>query len=273
MTELQQVKEASAFILKQTKLRPKISLTLGSGLGNFVDAIEKDIVIPFSEIPHFQSPGVEGHGGKLIVGHAEEKEVFVFQGRIHYYEGHSLNDVVLPTRTIINAGAETLVLTNSAGGILDEMSPADLMIINDHINFSGHNPLIGPNTEEFGPRFPDMSHVYDSDLNKQMEEAFKKVNVPHHTGIYCWMSGPSYETPAEIQMLKKMGVGAAGMSTVPEAIVARHMGAKVCGVSCITNLAAGISPDELSHDEVTENAGKASKNFSRFLSCFIGNLS
>ena len=264
--------ETKDFLQQKTESRPKTGIVLGSGLGEFANGLEKDFEIPISEIPNFVPPTVEGHGGKLIFGRLNGQDLAVLQGRVHFYEGHTMDEVTFPVRTLGLLGVKTLILTNSAGGILDGMNPADLMVITDHINLMGTNPLIGTNLEELGPRFPDMSECYKVRLVEKMRESFDRIGISYHEGVYCGLTGPSYETPSEIQHLKKIGGGAAGMSTVPEAIAANHMGINVCGVSCITNLAAGISSEKLSHDEVTENAAKAAGNFSKFLTDFITNL-
>lgn len=266
---MSQVDTTVEFIRSKTNLKPTVGIVLGSGLGKFADSMEIDCKIPYDDIPNFAPPTVEGHNGNLIFGKIGELELAVLQGRVHFYEGHSMEKVIFPVRALRKAGVETLILTNSAGGMLPEMQPAELMIITDHINMMGTNPLIGPNNSDFGPRFPDMSNAYDSTLIELMELAFSNLNLKFHKGVYAGLTGPSYETPAEIKYLQTIGAGAAGMSTVPESIAANHMGMKVAGVSCITNLAAGISPNKLSHDEVTENANKAAASFMSFLKEFF----
>ena len=272
MSTLEKLKETCDYVRSKSSLTPEIGIVLGSGLGDFVDAVTVDVSIPYSEIPHFVPPSVVGHGGDLVIGQLNGKSLAILKGRVHYYEGHSMDQVIFPVRSLGQLGVKTLILTNSAGGMLEGMQPADLMIIEDHINLMGTNPLIGNNEEELGPRFPDMTDCYKKHLIEKMKSTFQKLSLKHHSGVYCGLTGPSYETPAEIRYLKTIGAGAAGMSTVPEAIAANHMGIDVCGVSCITNLAAGISPEKLSHDEVTENAAKAAENFKVFLKTFISEL-
>ncbi|MCB0386578.1 MAG: purine-nucleoside phosphorylase, partial [Bdellovibrionales bacterium] len=226
----------------------------------------------FSDLPHFPPPTVDGHPGKLLLGRLGETPVAVLQGRIHYYEGHSPEDVVLPTRVLAGLGVETLILTNAAGGLNPKMKPGDFMVLNDHINLMGYNPLRGKNIEEWGPRFPDMSEVYDLDLRRKLITLLNQLGVSFHEGVYCGVSGPTYETPAEVRYLGKIGGGAVGMSTVSEALAARHMGLKVVGISCITNLAAGISPHPLTHEEVKETAKMVEAQFSQFLRSFVEGL-
>jgi purine-nucleoside phosphorylase len=272
MSAIEKISNANKFINKIFGETPRIGIVLGSGLGDFVKSLKVLAEISYDDIPGFPAPTVEGHNGKLVFAKVGKNLTVIMQGRVHFYEGHPLADVVFPIRVLCSLGIENLILTNAAGGILPGMQPADLMIIEDHINMTGHNPLMGPNIKDLGPRFPDMTEAYDRGLIKKLEASFKNQGLKPHKGVYCWMTGPSYETPAEIRHLKIIGGGAVGMSTVPEAIVAHHMGVKVAGISCITNLAAGISPEKLNHDEVTENAGKAAKNFSNVLSDFISNL-
>lgn len=268
-TQIQKLTEAVNHIKTRTPIKPKVGVILGSGLGAFVKELRTEVVIPYSEIPHFLPPTVDGHSGNLIVGHIGGKDIVVLQGRNHYYEGHSLESVVFPTRTLALMGIETLVLTNSAGGFGDTMSAGDFMIIEDHINLMGANPLMGPNIKELGPRFPDMSEAYDRKLIALMENIFNTQNTRYHKGIYCGVTGPTYETPAEVRMLKLLGGKAVGMSTVPESIAANHLGLRVAALSCITNLAAGISSRKLDHQEVTEMAKKVEQKFCSFLKEFI----
>lgn len=250
-------------------MKPRIGVVLGSGLGAFVREIKVETTIPFRDIPHFIPPTVEGHSGNLIFGKLGSHDLALLQGRIHYYEGHSMETVVFPTRTLALLGCEILVLTNSAGGFGDTMQAGDFMIIEDHINLIGTNPLMGPNIKELGPRFPDMTEAYDRSLIALMEKTFDKQGTRYHKGIYCGVSGPTYETPAEVRYLKMIGGKAVGMSTVPEAIAANHLGLRVAALSCITNLAAGVSRKKLSHDEVTETAKQVEQQFSSFLRDFI----
>ena len=249
-----------------------MGLVLGSGLGAFVDQIQIDATLPYDEIPGFIAPTVEGHGGRLILGHAAGVPIACLQGRIHYYEGHSMAAVVHPVRTIAMLGIEILMLTNSAGGLDPNMNPGDFMIIDDHINLMGDNPLKGPNIAQLGPRFPDMSEAYDRKLNDRMSEILTKRNIRHSRGIYCAVSGPTYETPAEVRYLQQIGGRAVGMSTVPESIAGNHLGLRVCALSCVTNPAAGIAKHKLSHEEVTQTAKQVSEKFSGFLTEFISTL-
>lgn len=262
---LKKLQQTIDYIRSQTGFKPKIGVVLGSGLGAFVKEIKVECQIPYKEIPHFTPPSVEGHSGNLIFGTLHGKSIVILQGRVHYYEGHDMDSVVYPIRTLSLLGVETLLLTNSAGGMGDAMSAGDFMIIEDHINLMGCNPLIGPNIKELGPRFPDMTEAYDKKLNKIMVEIFEKHKIRYHRGSYCGVTGPTYETPAEIRFMKLIGGQAVGMSTVPETIAANHMGVRVGAISCITNLAAGLSNKRLSHEEVTETAARVQKDFNLFL--------
>lgn len=264
--------EAVKYIRTQTAVKPQIGIILGSGLGAFVDQVQVSCKISYNDIPHFMSTTVEGHKGNLIFGTLGNKNVVILQGRNHYYEGHSMESVVFPTRTLALLGIETLILTNSAGGFGDTMQAGEFMIIEDHINLMGINPLMGPNIKELGPRFPDMTEAYDHSLIEKMEKIFQKMATKYHKGIYCGVSGPTYETPAEVRYLKLLGGKAVGMSTVPEAIAANHLGLRVGALSCITNLAAGISRQKLSHEEVTETAKKVEQKFSDFMRQLIESL-
>ncbi len=266
---LDRLKEAKDFIFNQQNLQPDIAITLGSGLSDFVSQIQNPIFIDYKEIPGFSTTSVEGHPGKMVFGTINDKKLCVLQGRVHFYEGHSLDEVCFATRLMKFIGCSQIILTNSSGGMLDQMQAGDFMIIEDHINLTGQNPLIGPNLKEFGPRFPDMSEVY-SKMNVQLlEKIFTEKNYRFHKGIYCGVTGPSYETPAEIKYMKTIGGGAVGMSTVPEAIAAKHIGLEVCGLSCITNLASGISKTPLTHEEVKEEAALAAQKFNEVLTDLV----
>jgi len=269
---IKKLNSAKEFIKSKLSLTPDIAITLGSGLSDFVNQLSDITAIDYKDIPNFPRTSVEGHPGKLVFGKIQEKTICVLQGRVHFYEGHSLEDVCFATRLMSFLGSQLLILTNSSGGILDGMKPGDLMIIEDHINLTGQNPLIGKNLNELGPRFPDMSEIYDKKLIKTLESTFKEKSYTYKKGIYCGVSGPSYETPAEIRYLKSIGGGAVGMSTVPEAIVAKHMGLKVCGLSCITNLAAGLSRNPLTHEEVKHEAALAAEKFNDVLTGFIAKI-
>ncbi|XGC80819.1 purine-nucleoside phosphorylase [Bdellovibrio bacteriovorus] len=269
---LEDLQETVSFIRTKTSAKPKIGVVLGSGLGAFVKDVEVEATIPYKEIPHFSPPTVEGHSGNLIFGKVGGQSIAILQGRNHFYEGHPMSSVVFPVRTLAMLGVETLILTNSAGGFGESMQAGDFMIIEDHINLMGTNPLMGPNIKELGPRFPDMTEAYDKRLISIMEQLLQKQGTRYHKGIYCGVSGPTYETPAEVRYLKLIGGKAVGMSTVPETIAANHLGLRVAALSCITNLAAGISNHKLSHSEVTETAKRVEIEFSSFLREFIGQL-
>jgi purine-nucleoside phosphorylase len=243
--------EAAAAVRARTPLRPAIGVVLGSGLGAFADALEEAVAVPFGEIPHFPASTVAGHGGALVVGRSRGVPVAVMKGRVHFYEGYPLDEVVFPVRVLARLGVGTLVLTNAAGAINPAFAPGDLMVIEDHVNLLG-NPLRGPNEEALGPRFPDMSEAYDRKLRDLAEAACRAAGAPCRRGVYVAMTGPSYETPAEIRMARTLGADAVGMSTVPEAIAARHAGLRVVALSCLTNMAAGVTDRKLDHREVLE---------------------
>lgn len=256
-------------ICPPSKLKPRIAVVLGSGLGSFVNQVDVEAAIPYTDIPGFIPPSVDGHKGRLILGHVRGIPIVVLQGRIHFYEGHSMSTVAHPVRTAALLGCEVMVLTNSAGGLDPSMRPGDFMIIDDHINLMGDNPLKGPNIKEFGPRFPDMTEAYDRKLSTKMNEVLTAMKVKFYRGVYCGVSGPTYETPSEVRYLQMLGGKAVGMSTVPETIAANHLGLRVCALSCITNLAAGLSQNKLSHEEVTETARAVEAKFGQFLVDFI----
>jgi purine-nucleoside phosphorylase len=251
---------------------PKTGFILGSGLGEFADQLTSKKIIPFKDIPHFKKPNVVGHSGEIVFGKIGNIPVVAMKGRIHFYEGHSVEEVVYPVRTLGQLGIETLVVTNSSGGLKPTMKPGEFMVIEDHINLTGQNPLIGRNDDSLGPRFPDMSEAYDKKLSQKMLAVLKKIKVKHSKGVYCGVLGPCYETPAEVKFLQKIGGGAVGMSTVLEVIAAKHMGLKVVGLSCITNSAAGILDKPLNHKEVTDAAQKATKDFIKALTEFTKSL-
>jgi purine-nucleoside phosphorylase len=254
-------KKAVAYIEPKLTEKPTIGLVLGSGLGVLADEIADPVVIPYSEIPGFTASTVVGHKGQLVIGKLEGKQVVAMQGRFHYYEGHSLDSVVFPIRVMKLLGVETIIVTNAAGGINESYRPGDLMLIRDHINMTFRNPLIGPNDESFGVRFPDMSEAYSRQLRSLAREVAAEQGIELQEGVYVGLLGPSYETPAEIRMLRILGGDAVGMSTVPEVIVARHMNMKVLGISCISNMAAGILEQPLSHEEVMETTEKVKTQF------------
>jgi purine-nucleoside phosphorylase len=269
---LQNLKESVDFIRTLTKIKPRVGVTLGSGLAGFAKDVKTEAVIPYKDIPHFFPPSVEGHPGQMILGHVGDVPVVVLQGRIHYYEGHSMEQVVYPTRVLAQLGIQKLILTNAAGGLSEFMKPGDFMLVRDHINLTGTNPLIGPNIAELGLRFPDMTQAYDTHMLELAEDIMKKNKIRHSIGVYCGVSGPTYETAAEVRFLQLIGGQAVGMSTVPETIAAKHMGLSVCGLSCISNLATGISKTPITHDEVKETTKKVEEHFSFFLREFIQKL-
>jgi purine-nucleoside phosphorylase len=250
-------------------LAPKAAIILGSGLGDFADSLEEKVVIPYSELPHFPSSSVVGHAGRLVLGTLQGQAIVAMQGRVHFYEGYEAWQVAFPARVLCAMKPNAMVVTNAAGGINLDFKVGDLMAITDHINLSGWNALVGHNDERFGPRFPDMSHAYDPALRAKLLECAKQEGIGLRQGVYACMSGPSYETPAEIRMLRTAGADAVGMSTVPEVVAASHMGIKVAGISCVTNLAAGIGKEPLSHAEVSEVANRVRGVFGRLLSRFL----
>jgi len=259
--EYTQIERATQFLQNKYTGKPKIGLILGSGLGVLADEIKNPIKIPYNEIPDFPVSTVAGHAGQLVFGSLSEKEVVAMQGRFHYYEGYSLDQVTFPVRVMKQLGVEILIVTNAAGGINENFQPGDLMIISDHINNMGYNPLIGQNDGRLGPRFPDMSEAYNKELRRTAKEVADKLQISIQEGVYVGNTGPTYETPAEVKMLRNLGGDAVGMSTVPEVIVARHADLKVLGISCISNMAAGILDQLLTHDEVIETTNKVRSQF------------
>jgi purine-nucleoside phosphorylase len=261
----QLINEAAEYIKARITSAPSIGLILGSGLGDFADGLEDRVVIPFTEIPDFPQPTVAGHAGAFVIGSCQGKTVVALQGRIHYYEGHPQQVITIPVRVMALLGVKQIVLTNACGGVNLNFAPGDLMLISDHINFSGSNPLIGPNLDVFGPRFPDMSDLYTASLRRAIREKASEAGIELREGVYAMYSGPNYETPAEIRMFRTLGADAVGMSTVPEALVAGHCGMQVVGISCITNMAAGVLPVKLSHAEVVETADRVHDVFRKVL--------
>lgn len=268
-----QVKEASQFIKQQLSEQPGVGLILGSGLGVLAEEIKNPTAIPYSEIPHFPESTVSGHKGQLVIGELEGQQVIAMQGRFHYYEGYTMKQVTFPVRVMKELGVETLFVTNAAGGINTSFEPGNLMVITDHINNMGDSPLIGPNDDELGPRFPDMSEAYDRKLIGHAEKAAEKLNLGIQKGVYVGNTGPAYETGAEIRMLRTLGGDAVGMSTVPEVMVANHAGMKVLGISCISNMAAGILDQPLTHDEVIETTAQVREDFLGFVKELLRTLS
>lgn len=260
---------AADLISSRTTVRPMIGLVLGSGLGDFCDRLQNAVKIAFSELPEFPRATVEGHSGEFWIGTYKGIPILALRGRLHYYEGYQQSELTMPIRIMSLLGVKTLLLTNAAGGINTEFYPGALMLLEDHINYSGSNPLIGTNLSEFGPRFPDMSEVYDTALRDAVFLAAKNEGMDLICGTYLMYSGPSYETPAEIRFFRSIGADAVGMSTVPEAIVARHCGLRVLGVSCITNMAAGVLKKKLSHAEVLEAAERIKPQFLHLLDIAI----
>ncbi len=260
---------AAGFILARTQLRPKIAIVLGSGLGAFADQLESATAIPFAEIPHFPQSTVLGHSGKLVIGTVAGIPVAVMQGRVHAYEGYSSEEVTFPVRVLGRMGVRALVLTNAAGGINDAFKRGQLVLIADHINFSGRNPVAGPNDERLGPRFFDMSEAYSARLRQLAHEAARALEFRLDEGVYLSVLGPSFETPAEIRAFRTLGADLVGMSTVQETIVARHMGIEVLGISCVTNLAAGIQAEPLSHEEVMETGRAVEKQLAGLLTGLV----
>ncbi len=253
--------------------RPKTGLILGSGLGGFADGLEDAVAIDYADIPHFPRSAVHGHKGRLVIGTRNGAMCVAMQGRVHLYEGHSAQAVAFPARVLVALGASTLIITNAAGGLQASWEPGTLMLIRDHIDMLRDHALRGPNDERFGPRFPDMTRAYCPTLRAMVKATAQAAGIALQEGVYVAMPGPCYETPAEVKMLQVLGGDATGMSTVPEVVVANHMGAKVIGISCITNKAAGITGEALSHDEVTETADRVRATFERLLSEILGKLS
>jgi len=252
-----QLDEAVAVVRRASALVPALGIVAGSGLGAIGDLVEGATAIPYGEIPHMYAPTVVGHAGKLLLGTLAGLPVAILSGRVHAYEGHAMGEVVFGVRLLARLGAPRVILTNAAGGVQPWLPPGSLCRIVDHINLSGQNPLVGPNPSDLGPRFPDMSHGYCPDLGRAIERAAAAAGVPLHTGVYAAMSGPSYETPAEIRMLRVLGASLVGMSTVSECIALNHMGVRVGGISVVSNLAAGVSAKALDHSEVAEVANEA----------------
>ncbi len=272
MTHYAQVQQAVAELRARMIETPGVAIVLGSGLGDFADRLQHPTRIPYADIPHWPASAVVGHAGMLVVGTLRGRRVAVLSGRAHFYEGHSLQTASFATRVLGVLGVRTLILTNAAGGINVAFKPGTLMVIDDHINLMGSNPLIGANDERFGARFPDMTEVYSRRLRDLADAEAASAGIPVAHGVYAAMHGPSYETPAEIRFLRTIGADAVGMSTVPEAIVARHMGIDVLGISCITNPAAGVLPQPLVHDEVMAVARRVRAGFAALLEGIVGRL-
>jgi purine-nucleoside phosphorylase len=265
--------EAARFINSKAPTRmPRAAIVLGSGLGGVADAIEDAVDIPYDEIPYFMRSTVEGHAGKLITGKLGGVDVVAMKGRFHYYEGYTLEEVTFPVRVFAMMGIKTLVLTNAAGGTASYLAPGSLMVIIDHINLMGDNPLRGPNDDRFGPRFPDMTHVYAPEYIGIAHEVAREMGIKLTEGVYLGLRGPSYETPAEVKLFTKLGGDALGMSTVPEALVARHCQIKLLAISCITNIAAGLTRNEINHEEVMEVGARAGRQLGELITRTVPRL-
>lgn len=271
---LEQIEEAKSVI--EARLagadRPEIGLILGSGLGDLADRLEAAISVRYEDIPHFPVSTVEGHAGKLVVGKLNGKTVAAMQGRFHFYEGYTMQEVTFPVRVMKALGISHLIVTNACGGMNPAFSPGDLMIIKDHLNMTGSNPLIGPNEPSVGPRFPDMSRAYCPELAALVRETARELDIPVQEGVYAGITGPSYMTPAELTMLRQLGGDAIGMSTVPEVIVASHMSMKVIGISCVTDMAIGEHLEPLTHEQVMEVANRTKPRFTRLVQEIVRKL-
>jgi len=266
------IKTMANFIKNHNKyMTPDIAIVLGSGLGFIADRFEENS-IDYSTIPDFPKPTVEGHSGKIAFGKFNNNTVMLFKGRFHFYEGYEMSTMTVLPRLAKLCGAKLYMATNAAGGVNKNFKAGDLMIIKDHLNFMGTNPLIGSNDNSFGARFPDMTNAYDTKLSALIKECGDKCNFPMQEGVYAGLTGPSYETPSEIKMLRTLGADAVGMSTVPEIIAARHCGMKTCGISCITNLAAGVTDKPLSHEEVLETTENVKHHFASVVSLFLESI-
>jgi purine-nucleoside phosphorylase len=270
---MKKINEAVSYIRTKTEIEPAIGLILGSGLGELANDIEEAVTIPYHEIPHFPVSTVEGHAGNLVLGTLRQKNVVAMQGRFHFYEGYSLQEVTFPVRVMKQLGIKTLIVTNACGGMNKNFQPGDLMIITDHLNMTGSNPLIGPNLDDLGPRFPDMSRAYSAELRELAKKKANDLSLSIQEGVYAAISGPSYLTPAELIMLRNLGADAVGMSTVPEVIVANHMGLSILGISCITDMAIGEELEPLTHEQVVDVANKTKPTFMTLLKGIIEDLS
>lgn len=261
MHKTNEILEAKAYIEKHTKVTPTIGIILGSGLGPFADTLEDAVHIPYDEIPHFAKSAAVGHANELVIGTIAGKTVVAMKGRFHYYEGFTLDQVTFPVRVMKALGMGKMIVTNACGAVNTDFSPGDLMLITDHINLTANNPLMGPNNDELGVRFLDVSEVYSKQLRSVVSDVAKDQNVTLQEGVYAWWTGPTYETPAEIRMIRTLGADAVGMSTVPEALIARHAGIETVGISCLTNMACGILDQPLNHEEVIETAERVKSTF------------
>ena len=268
----ERAEKAARVIREKTKTDVPVAIVLGSGLGGFADGLTDATPVPYDQIPGFARATVEGHAGRLVIGKVGATAIAALQGRFHFYEGYSLEEVTFPIRVLKLLGVKTLILTNASGALNAEFAPGTLMLISDHINLMGVNPLIGANDTRFGPRFPDLTNVYSPELQDIVLQEAREMKLEMRRGIYASLTGPSYETPAEIHMVRALGAQAVGMSTVPEAIVARHMGMKVVGISCITNLAAGVTDHPVDHTQVIATGERIRESFSELLRRVIGKV-
>jgi purine-nucleoside phosphorylase len=268
----ERAEKASRLIRERAKAQVSTAIVLGSGLGGFADELAEAVAIPYDQIPGFAHATVEGHAGRLVIGKVGPTPIAALQGRFHFYEGYSLEDVTFPIRALKLIGVERLILTNASGALNADYAPGSLMLITDHINLMGVNPLIGPNDPRFGPRFPDLTNVYSPELQDIVLQEAREMKLEMRRGIYASLTGPSYETPAEIHMVRALGADAVGMSTVPEAIVARHMDMKVVGISCITNLAAGVTDLPVDHTQVIATGERIQESFSELLRRVIAKI-
>ncbi len=270
--DYERINDAAAFITRNISVPPKVGLILGSGLGSLAEEIQDGTFIPYKDIPHFPESTVKGHKGRLALGLLEGKQVIAMQGRFHYYEGYTLKEVTFPVRVMQSLGVERLIVTNAAGGIDLAFSVGGLMLLTDHINAFGDNPLIGQNDERLGTRFPDMTYAYAPELRELAKGVARANNIQLYEGVYFGVPGPSYETPAEIKMARTLGANAVGMSTVPEVIVANHAQMQVLGISCITNMAAGIQDKRLTHEEVEEVTQRVKDDFSALVKGIVTSM-
>lgn len=269
---ISRINEARDYILGKAESTPEVALILGSGLGDMAEEVENKIIIDYKDIPNFPVSTVKGHKGRLIFGTMRGKRVAFMQGRFHYYEGYMMENVVFPVWVFKALGVGKLIVTNAAGGVNTSFKPGDLMLIKDHINYTNNNPLIGPNIDDFGPRFPDMSEAYSKELMDLVKASAVANGIKLKEGTYIYLTGPSYETPAEIRACRILGADAVGMSTVPEVVTANHCGIKTAGISCITNMAAGILDQPLNHKEVIETADRVKESFSKLIKSVVENL-
>lgn len=272
MHKIEAIQKAKQYIQGKTATIPEIGIVLGSGLGSLADDIENAVHIPYSDIPHFGESHAVGHANELVIGQLEGKNIVAMKGRFHYYEGLPLSDITFPIRVLKALGVKKLILTNACGAVNKDFKPGELMVITDHINLTGNNPLIGPNNDELGTRFPDVSEVYNKELRQIVLDTAKAQGLKVQQGVYAWWSGPTYETPAEIRMIRTLGADAVGMSTVPEALIAVHDQTKVVGISCLTNMACGILDQPLSHDEVIETAALVRADFIKLIKGTISKM-